>query len=188
MPNTTNTTDGSPVASETEPKVSAALKLIEESRTAIRGLRTQMEDITRALAEVTKVNSIFESVAEQLSNATFQSSIQATSGVAPYTVLVGVIEQIGDLAKRSVQGTSVLRRQLSECANSAAATTAAVGQAEATLQKLSTLAQVSEAGAKSIPERTIEVEVRAPAPARVNASALASFWAGVVPKAGGFKN
>lgn len=192
MPNTSRTIDGSPVASENEPKVSAALALIEESRTAMGELRTQMEDITRTLAALTKVNSVFQSVADQLSKATFESSIQGTSGVAPYTVLVGVIEQIGDLAKRSAQGTYDLRRQLDACASSVAASTAAVGEADASLQKLSTLTLVSEAGATSSPQPAIEVEVRAPAPAKVNAKvnagAVAAFWAGLIPKSGGFKN
>jgi hypothetical protein len=188
MPNTTRTTEGSPVVSENEPKVSTAVKLIEESRTAIGGLRAQVEETTRALAELAKVNALFESVADQLSESTFKSSIQATAGVAPYTVLVGVIEQIGDLAKRSVQGTYELRRQLAECASSVAATTAAVGEADATLQKLLTLTQVSQAGATASPHAPIEVEVRPPAPAKVNAGAVAAFWAAVVPKAGGFKN
>jgi hypothetical protein len=186
MPNTTRTTEGSPALSENEPKVSTAVDLIEESRTSIGGLRTQVEETTRALAELAKVNALFESVADQLSEATFKSSIQATAGVAPYAVLVGVIEQIGDLAKRSVQGTYELRRQLAECASSVAATTAAVGEADATLQKLLTLTQVSQAGAGL--HAPIEVEVRPSAPAKVNAGAVAAFWAAVVPKAGGFKN
>jgi len=194
MPNATTNDSASPSVSETETNVSSAMKLVEQTQSAVGKVRAQIDEIARLMSELARINAVFESVADRLANATFKSSIDATSGAPPYSVVLSFIEELGDLAKRSAEGTRDIRRELRNYATNSSATAVAIRQTESALQGLTgVLKQIEDRNMRSAPAHTIEIETRIPPTAQMTVAALAKavaagVWVGDLPKTGGYKN
>jgi ABC-type transporter Mla subunit MlaD len=182
---------------EAEPgkSTSEALRLAQAAEAAAAKVRARLDEISRVMADLMKINAVFESVADRLANATFRASVDATRGVAPRAVLVAFVEELADLARRTSEGTREIRKELRNYAATAGVTALALRQAETALQGLlGVLEQMAERQARAgQPIRIIEIETRVPPSPQMTVAALAKAvaaggWLAEPPKSGGYKN
>jgi hypothetical protein len=179
---------------EKQNPVSEGVRVTKQTQTAIVHLRATVEDTARVVAELAKANAVFESVADRLVAATFKASQDATRGGATHTELVAFVEELGDLARLSLQASGNSRRQLRDFQKAIGPTAIAFHQARTSLEAFSTLlARLVERPAPRAAVRPIEVETRPP-PIPEDAisdwrTALAAAARDLGPsKSGGYKN
>jgi hypothetical protein len=156
------------VASGVDPDPSDTLsgvgvRLVERTHTAIDQARAVMEGSARLVAELARVNGAFELIADRLVAATLKASHAATSGAAPSAVLVPFVEELADLARRSLQASGDGQRHLRDHDKASAPMTTAVRDAHAALDALSAvLEHLAEPPVAKPIIPAIQVETRPP--------------------------
>jgi len=154
--------------------ISEVGKLIEQTQAAVSRARAQIDETARLMSALLNIGAMFESVATRLMDATFKTSDLATSGAVSHAILLSLVEELGDLARKALGGAGSVRSELRTYSGHTLPTVLAFRDAEA------------------LPVRgTIEIEHRsaetAPSKAGEKAAAggvLTSRWA----RSGGYKN
>jgi len=152
--------------SELSDSLSRAARIAEQNQSMIERLRAALDDTSRVAAELAQVTAAFESVAEDLVVTTLRASENVTRGNLSHETLVGLVERLGGLARRSVLASFNGRQHLRGYAKAAATATTTATEAEVASGMLSLqLKDLAEQAAAIAAIPTIEVVVGQP-PAR----------------------
>jgi hypothetical protein len=184
--------------SETDPREIAAeaSKVADKARVTLNQVREQLRAAERLGAMLDESTAVFESIAQRLLDATFRASDAATRAAASHAVVVSFVEELGDLARRSLKASSALRRELRDYQMTTAPALAATQQADTALgalthaiKRVADRQAQAQAQARPPAPRVIEVETTRPFLTRESAreSDLAFFKATSI-KSGGYKN
>ena len=141
-----------------------AVHRVEQGQAALGRLRDLVEETAVRLQELACANTAFESVADRLVVATLKASENATrpDGSQP-ALSVALVEELAELARRSLIASGNGRSQLREHEKAAVSTKVATHEVNAALDALSALLKqlaASPAPTASIPR--ILVETRPP--------------------------
>jgi hypothetical protein len=161
--------------SELSDSLSRAARMAEQSQSVIERLRAALDDTSRVAAELAEVTAAFEAVAEELVVATLGASENVTRGDLSHERLVGLVERLGDLARRSVLAGFNGRQHVRGYEKAAATATTAADEAEVASGMLSLLLKdLSEQAAAIAAIPTIEVVVAQPPARESSASTLST--------------
>lgn len=166
-------------------QLSEVVRVTEQTQQALGQLRAMVEDTALRVEELARANAVFEAVADRLVAATLKASQTMTHGEGPNGGSFALIEELAELARRSLLASGNGRCQLREYQKSAMPTKVAAHEAHAALEALSTLVkQLAESAQASAVIPPIEVETRPP-PLPKDAI---SHWGAAPAKPGRFKN
>jgi hypothetical protein len=143
-----------------------AMSAAEQGQAALDQLRTMVEETTARLEELSRANAVFEAVADRLVATTLKASESATrGGDSAQAASVALVEELAELARRSLIASGNGRCQLREHEKTALSSKVAAHQANAALDALSSLLkQLAEGPTVTAVIPPIEVETRPPPP------------------------
>jgi hypothetical protein len=172
---------------DTSDPLSEVVRAAEQGQQALDHLQTMVADTALRLEELARANAVFESVADRLVAATLKASRDVTSGEGANRASFGLVEELAELARRSLLASGNGRSQLREYQKTAVPTRVAAHEAHTALETLSTLLkQLAEASRANALIPAIEVESRVlPPPVPKDAT---SSWTAAPPRRGGYKN
>lgn len=113
-----------------------ALKTLEQTRATLASLLARSDEMSRLLVEVARIGKVFESVANDLVDATFSMSAAATSAVPARATLVTLVEELGRLARISLIAGGDVRRELLNHEDGRASTVRSIRESDVALQEL----------------------------------------------------
>lgn len=147
-------------ASREDVALSELARLIEEAHAELLKARGQVSETIRLIAELGRISAVFESVAEDLVDATFKASNETTRSVSPHAVLLSFIDNLGSLAQRAVVGAGDARREMNRLRTNVNPEAGPLQTADAALVQLGQAVQrLSEQRRDQGTARKIEVQV-----------------------------
>ena len=123
-------------ASREEKALSELARLIEEAHAELIKARGQVNETIRLMAELGRISAVFESVAEDLVDATFKASNETTRGISPHAILLSFVDNLGSLAQRAVVGAGDVRREVNRLRTNVAPSAGPLQTADAALAQL----------------------------------------------------
>ncbi len=150
---------GAPSREETA--LSELARLIEEAHVELVKARGQVSETIRLIAELTRISAVFESVAEDLVDATFKASNETTRGISPQMILLSFVDNLGSLAQRAVVGSGDIRREMNRLRTNVSPSAGPLQSADAALIQLGQAVQrLTEQRREQATASRIEVQVK----------------------------
>jgi hypothetical protein len=166
--------------------LSETVRLAELSQAALGQLRAIVEDTAQRVAELSRANAVFEWVADRLVAATLKATENATRGEGTYAASLALVEELAELARRSLAASGNGRCQLREYQKTAVSAKTAAHETHAALDALLVLVkQLEESSSASTVIPTIEVETRPPP---LPKDVISQSWGAAPSNPGRYKN
>lgn len=135
-------------------------RLIEEAHAELIKARGQVGETVRLIAELGRISAVFESVAEDLVDATFKASEETTRGISPHAILLSFVDNLGSLAQRAVVGAGDIHREVNRLRTNASPSVGPLQTADAALAQLGQAVQrLSQQRRDQATARRIDVQV-----------------------------